>query len=165
MRTWSFLCVRIHQGVGHTNSELAQHFFTQKNSPKKCLALLMSLWILSPGALASEPPCPPLAFCLLQMAGFPQVLEKSWNLKWKISVLEFWSFDESPGKVLEFKKKGLKKMSPDSTILHPWRKTKIRGIMPPDPPSRLGASRIFTLVLFNILNKVAGLCTCCLLER
>ena len=32
MRTWSFVCVRIHAGVGHTDSESAQHFFTLKNS-------------------------------------------------------------------------------------------------------------------------------------
>ena len=30
MRTWSFLCVRIHTGVGHTDSESAQHFWLGK---------------------------------------------------------------------------------------------------------------------------------------
>ena len=29
-RTWSFLCVRIHTGVGHTDSESAEHFWLWK---------------------------------------------------------------------------------------------------------------------------------------
>ena len=48
-------------------------------------------------------------------------------------------------------------MSPERTILHPWRKQNLGGGMLPDPPSRLGALRIFTLLLFNILKNVAGL--------
>ena len=30
MHTWSFLCVRIHTGVGHTNSKSTQHFWLGK---------------------------------------------------------------------------------------------------------------------------------------
>ena len=30
MRTWSFLCVRAHTGVGHTDSKSAQHFWLGK---------------------------------------------------------------------------------------------------------------------------------------
>ena len=31
VRTWSLLCVRIHTGVGHTDSEFAQHFWLAKS--------------------------------------------------------------------------------------------------------------------------------------
>ena len=30
VRTWSFVCVRVHTGVGHTDSESAQHFWLGK---------------------------------------------------------------------------------------------------------------------------------------
>ena len=36
---WSLLCVRIHTGVGHTNSELAQHFWLGKTLSKKIVLL------------------------------------------------------------------------------------------------------------------------------
>ena len=64
-----------------------------------------------------------------------------------------------PGKVLEFKNKGLKT---NVTRLHHFasmEKTKFWGGMTPDPPSRLGALPVFTLLLFNSLKNVAGLRT------
>ena len=32
MRTWSFLCMRTHTGVGHTDNESAPHFYSEKLS-------------------------------------------------------------------------------------------------------------------------------------
>ena len=39
MRTWSFLCVSIHTGVGHTDNESAQHFDSEKLSQIRLVLL------------------------------------------------------------------------------------------------------------------------------
>ena len=53
MRTWSFLCVHIHTGVGHTDSQSAEHFLIRKthNSNFSCAPdgiRTFVLWIWSP---------------------------------------------------------------------------------------------------------------------
>ena len=50
LRTWSFLCVRIHTGVGHTDSESAQHFLLRKTHILFLCSRRDSFvhWILSP---------------------------------------------------------------------------------------------------------------------
>ena len=50
MRTWSFLCVRIHTGGGggggHTNSESAQDFLTRGKKSHKCSCAPDGVWTL-----------------------------------------------------------------------------------------------------------------------
>ena len=52
VRTWSFLCVRIHTGVGHTGNESAQHFWLGKTLTNFSCApdgvRTSGLWISSP---------------------------------------------------------------------------------------------------------------------
>ena len=50
VRTWSFLCVRIHMGVEHTDCELAQHVWLGKTHMFSCSPegiRTSVLWILS----------------------------------------------------------------------------------------------------------------------
>ena len=52
--TWSFLCVRIHSGVGHTDNEPAQDFWLWKTLTSQIFLVLLtgfwtwSFWISSP---------------------------------------------------------------------------------------------------------------------
>ena len=61
VRTWSFLCVRIHTGVRHTDSESAQQFWLG-TTPKKLLCSWQDsnhrLLDLESDALLIEPPHP-----------------------------------------------------------------------------------------------------------
>ena len=58
MRTWSFVCVCIHTGVGHTNSESAQPFLTRKNSWRDSNPRPLDI---QSNALTTEPTCHPNA--------------------------------------------------------------------------------------------------------
>ena len=58
VRTWSFLCVRIHTRVGHTDSESAQHFWLcQIHEIFRVLqtGLELGSWNMKTDALPSEP--------------------------------------------------------------------------------------------------------------
>ena len=66
VRTWPFLCVHIHTGVGHTDSQSAQHLWLGKTLTNRSCApdgiRTSGLWISSPTLYPLSHPAAPLWF-------------------------------------------------------------------------------------------------------